>query len=118
MQDHNLTRKGREGQGRPADPGRNTAAVERVAVCARTQVPQAGGAESCRGRLWGSVLFTSALKPLLQPSLGNRQPELREEEPKERARRGKERRGGGGRGVTHLLIMHFSSPSSSGGNLC
>ncbi|XP_032197220.1 histone-lysine N-methyltransferase 2B-like [Mustela erminea] len=71
--------------------------MEPAAVCAHTGASGRWRGELSRPPLGLSTL-TSALKPLLQPSLGNRQPELREEEPKERARRGKERRGGGVRG--------------------
>lgn len=117
MQEHNLTRKGREGEQRPADPGRKAAAMEPPAVCAHTGASGRWRGELSRPPL-GLGTLASAQKPRLQPSLGNPQPELREEEPEERARRGKEGRGEGGGGVTHLLILHFSSPSSSGGNLC
>lgn len=91
--------------------------MEPAAVCARTGASGRWRGELSRPPLGLSTL-TSAQKPRLQPSLGNPQSELLEEEPKERARRGKEGRGGGGGGGNHLLISHFSPPSSSGGNLC
>lgn len=117
MREHNLTRRGGEREQRPADPGRRAAAMEPAAVRARTGASGGWRGELSRPPL-GLGIATSARKPRLQPSLGNPQSELLEEESKERARRGKEGRGGGGRGRDPLLILHFSSPSSSGGNLC
>nr|XP_045247748.1 splicing factor 1-like [Macaca fascicularis] len=82
------------------DPGPRAAAMERA------RLPP------------GLSTRTSALKPWLLPSLGNPQPEPREEEPKERARRGKKGWVEGGRGRDPWPHLPFPLPSSSGGNLC
>lgn len=108
MQEHNMTRKGREGEQRPPDPGWKAAAME-PPRCVRTQVLQAGGAESCRGRLWGSALSPARRSPgssraWVTPSLSYARNSPR------KGREGGRRGGGGGRGSDPSPHLAFLLP--------
>lgn len=90
--------------------------MERAAVCART-----GASGRWRGELSrpspGLSTCISVLKPLLLPSLVT--PSLSHGRKSQRkGREGERRREEVGGGKETHLILDFSSPSSSGGNLC